>query len=85
MKTSKKGKLELITGYNSGSMKLSIESVKGDKLGEMDDNQRLLGSYQIDDGMAIRASDPEAIDCNSVMGVEKQDMGKFLFVNPWLS
>merc|ERR1712128_367601 len=69
-----KGKLELITGYNSGSMKLSIESVKGDKLGEMDDNQRLLGSYQIDDGMAIRASDPEAIDWNSVKGVEKQDM-----------
>jgi len=69
-----KGKLELITGYNSGSMKLSIESVKGDKLGEMDDNQRLLGSYQIDDGMAIRASDPEAIDWNSVMGVEKQEM-----------
>jgi len=69
-----KGKLELITGYNSGSMKLSIESVKGDKLGEMDDNQRLLGSYQIDDGMAIRASDPEAIDWNSVMGVKKQEM-----------
>ena len=90
-----KSKLELITGYNSGSMKLSIESVKGDKLGEMTDNNRnwswfftvvdfligfwkteirLIGSYQLDDGMTVRVTDPEAIDWNNTDKVEKQDM-----------
>ena len=73
-----KAKLELITGYSSGSMKLSIESVKGDKLGEIVDEQRLLGSYQIDDGMTIRVTDPEAIDWNNVNGVEKQEMGELI-------
>ena len=74
-------------------MKLSIESVKGDKLGEMTDNSRnwslafswflksslkteirMIGSYQLDDGMTVRVTDPEAIDWNNTDKVEKQDM-----------
>jgi len=69
-----KSKLELITGYNAGSMKLSIESVKGSKVGEMSDNSRIIGSYQLDDGMTIRVTDPEAIDWNKVENVDKQEM-----------
>ena len=35
-------------------MKLSIEDLKGKKIGEIEDEERLLGSYPIDDGMSIR-------------------------------
>ena len=65
-----KGKLEMLTGMNlnrsdgqlthsplgcnAASMKLSIEDLKGKKIGEIDDEERLLGSYPIDDGMSIR-------------------------------
>merc|ERR1711980_86807 len=55
-------------------MKLSIESVKGDKLGEMTDNNRLIGSYQLDDGMTVRVTDPNAVDWNNTDKVEKQEM-----------
>ena len=42
------------SGCNAASMKLSIEDLKGKKIGEIDDEERLLGSYPIDDGMSIR-------------------------------
>merc|ERR1712168_361213 len=58
-----KGKLEMLTGCNAASMKLSIE-----------DLERLLGSYPIDDGMSIRVTDPEAVDWNNLERVEKQEM-----------
>jgi len=69
-----KGKLELITGYSSGSMKLAIETAKGEKRGEISDESRLLGSYQLDDGMVIRVTDPNAVDWNNTDKVEKQEM-----------
>jgi len=69
-----KGKLEMLTGCNAASMKLSIEDLKGKKIGEIDDEERLLGSYPIDDGMSIRVTDPEAIDWNNLDRVEKQEM-----------
>merc|ERR1712131_102612 len=71
-----KGKLEMLTGCNAASMKLSIEDLKGKKIGEIDDEERLLGSYPIDDGMSIRVTDPEAIDWNNLDRVEKQEMEK---------
>merc|ERR1719410_2575874 len=40
----------------------------------MTDNNRLIGSYQLDDGMTVRVTDPEAIDWNNTDKVEKQDM-----------
>ena len=43
-----------LSGCNAASMKLSIEDLKGKKIGEIDDEERLLGSYPIDDGMSIR-------------------------------
>jgi tubulin-folding cofactor B len=55
-------------------MKLSIEDLKGKKIGEIDDEERLPGSYQTDDGMSIRVTDPEAIDWNNLDRVEKPEM-----------
>ena len=34
----------------------------------------MIGSYQLDDGMTVRVTDPEAIDWNNTDKVEKQDM-----------
>lgn len=48
-----KGKLELVTGGNPMTMKIEVYD-KNDKLiCKLDDGQRLLGSYPIDDGMRI--------------------------------
>jgi len=71
-----KGKLELLTGCSSGSMELSIEDAKGNKIGEIksSDNDKMLGSFQIDDGMSIRVSDPLAVDWNNLDKVEKVEM-----------
>ncbi|CAK9807457.1 Tubulin-folding cofactor B [Anthophora plagiata] len=52
-----KGKLELVTGANSGTMKVEVYD-KNDKLiCKLDEGQRLLGSYPIDDGMRIHVID----------------------------
>ena len=63
-----KGKLELLTGYSSGSMELTIEDARGNKTGEIKshENDKMLGSFQIDDGMTIRVNDPDAVDWNNV-------------------
>merc|ERR1711970_26328 len=69
-----KGKLEMLTGCNASSMKLSIEDLKGKKIGDIEGEERLLGSYPIDDGMSIGVADPEGIDWNNLDRVEKQEM-----------
>jgi len=71
-----KAKLELLTGCHSASMRLTVESVKGSKVCEIaaGDNERLLGSFHIDDGMTVRVTDPDGIDWNNLEKVEKQDM-----------
>ncbi|XP_043603421.1 tubulin-folding cofactor B [Bombus pyrosoma] len=52
-----KGKLELLTGGNPTTMKIEVYD-KNDKLiCILDDGQRLLGSYPIDDGMRIHVID----------------------------
>ncbi|XP_076235334.1 tubulin-binding cofactor B [Calliopsis andreniformis] len=52
-----KGKLELVTGGNSATMTVEVYD-KNDKLiCKLDDGQRLLGSYPIDDGMRIHVID----------------------------
>lgn len=45
--------MELLTGGNPKTMKIEVYD-KNDKLiCKLDDNQRLLGSYPIDDGMRL--------------------------------
>lgn len=52
------GKLELLTGGNPHTMKLEVYD-KNDKLVcELNEGQRLLGSYPIDDGMRIHVRSP---------------------------
>merc|ERR1712141_237243 len=55
-------------------MTLQLENVKGEKIGEMADDERLLGSYQIDNGCSVRVIDPNAFDWSELNNVEKQDM-----------
>jgi len=51
-----KGKLELVTGAFAATMKLSVH--KEDKLiCHLDNDDALLGSYQVDDGMTLHAED----------------------------
>ena len=85
-----KGKLELLTGKKKyfclsfqnyfllgcspATMTLQLENVKGEKIGEMKDDERLLGSYQIDNGCSVRVIDPNAFDWSELNNVEKQDM-----------
>ena len=54
-----KGKLELITGGNTASMEISVYD-KNDEtklVCELDDNDRLLGSYPVDSGMTLYVKD----------------------------
>ncbi|OWF45699.1 tubulin-folding cofactor B-like [Mizuhopecten yessoensis] len=52
-----KGKLELVTGSIAGNMKLEAYN-KDDKLiCKLDDNEALLGSYPVDDGMRLHVVD----------------------------
>ncbi|CAG5113407.1 Oidioi.mRNA.OKI2018_I69.chr2.g7518.t1.cds [Oikopleura dioica] len=69
-----KGKLELITGCSPASMKLSLESRKGEKICDMDDDERLLGSYPVEDCCGIRVIDPESFDWSDLNKIEKQEM-----------
>mgnify|MGYP003327573594 CR=1 FL=1 len=55
-------------------MKLSLESRKGEKLCNMDDDERLLGSYPVEDCCGIRVVDPESFDWSDLNKVEKQEM-----------
>ena len=55
-------------------MTLTLENVKGEKIGTLADDERLLGSYPIDNGCAVRVTDPNAFDWNELKNVEKQDM-----------
>ncbi|ELU07644.1 hypothetical protein CAPTEDRAFT_180954 [Capitella teleta] len=52
-----KGKLELITGASAASMKLEVYNNDDKLVCVLNDNEALLGSYQIDDGMRIHAVD----------------------------
>lgn len=51
-----KSKLELITGGNAGTMRLELYS--GDRLvSKLDGDERMLGSYPIEDGMRVHVVD----------------------------
>ena len=50
-----KGKLELITGATAGNMDISVYDKTDDKklVCELNDDNRLLGSYPVDSGMSF--------------------------------
>ncbi|KOC66710.1 Tubulin-folding cofactor B [Habropoda laboriosa] len=68
-----KGKLELVTGANSATMKVVVYD-KNDKLiCKLDEGQRLLGSYPIDDGMRIHLFMLDTVKAF----LEKNKLGKY--------
>lgn len=53
-----KSKLELITGAFSQSMKLTVYSKENKLICKLDNDDALVGSFPIDDGMTLHAEDP---------------------------
>ncbi|OAD58866.1 Tubulin-folding cofactor B [Eufriesea mexicana] len=71
-----KGKLELVTGGNPLTMKIEVYD-KNDKLiCKLDDGQRLLGSYPIDDGMRIHVVDNFSRTEENLSNVEKFEISE---------
>ncbi|XP_041979912.1 tubulin-folding cofactor B-like [Aricia agestis] len=52
-----KTKLELVTGGTAGTMKLKVFDNKNNLICDIDNDDALLGSYPIDDGMRIHVTD----------------------------
>lgn len=50
-------KLELVTGGSAATMKLKVYDNKNKFLCDIDNDEALLGSYPIDDGMRIHVID----------------------------
>lgn len=71
-----KGKLELVTGGNLVTMTVEVYD-KNDKLiCKLEDGQRLLGSYPIDDGMRIHVIDNFSRTEDSLNNVEKFEISE---------
>lgn len=77
-----KGKLELITGALTASMDISVYD-KNDEtklVCELDDNERLLGSYPVDSGMTLfikdRTKTASKVDCCGKQLGEYEDVSK---------
>ncbi|KAK9303284.1 hypothetical protein QLX08_005043 [Tetragonisca angustula] len=71
-----KGKLELVTGGNPITMKIEVYD-KNDKLiCKLDDGQRLLGSYPVDDGMRIHVIDNFSRTEENLNNVEKFEISE---------
>jgi tubulin-specific chaperone B len=49
--------LELITGAQNQSMKIHVHDERGKKLFELDDNQRTLGSYDVQSKMILHVEE----------------------------
>lgn len=54
-------KLELVTGGSAATMKLKIYDKKNNYVADIDNDEALLGSYPIDDGMRIHVVDKFAL------------------------
>ncbi|XP_076811489.1 tubulin-folding cofactor B-like [Clavelina lepadiformis] len=70
-------KLELITGSMSQYMELEVYSEDNKFLFKLDDRERMIGSYQIDDGMRINVVDKNPQGAESftdISKVEKYEM-----------
>lgn len=56
-----------------------MENLKGDKMGTMDNESRLLGSYPIEDGFSVRVHDPDAVDWHNTDQVQKVEMDEEVY------
>lgn len=51
-------KLELISGGQAGNMKLKVYNTDNKLVCQLDNDEALLGSFQVDDGMVLHVEDP---------------------------
>ena len=65
-----KAKLELVTGAFAQTMMLTVYGKDGKKICALDNDEALLGSYPVDDGMTLHAEDP------TIKGNEYSDTSK---------
>ncbi|KAK3576773.1 hypothetical protein CHS0354_014587 [Potamilus streckersoni] len=73
-----KGKLELLTGSSAGNMKLEVYNKDNELICKLHNEEALLGSYPVDDGMRIHVVDPtlklgEFEDLSKVKKLELSD------------
>jgi len=73
-----KSKLELITGASSGSMKISVFNKDDKEVSSLDQNDRLLGSFPIDDGHRLHVTDNSKTvgEFENTAAVEKFELSK---------
>lgn len=73
-----KAKLELVTGAYSQTMVLTAFSKDGKKVCVLDNNEALLGSYPVDDGMTLHAEDPtlKGNEYSDTSNVEKFELSQ---------
>ncbi|GFS12719.1 tubulin-folding cofactor B-like [Elysia marginata] len=73
-----KAKLELVTGAYSQTMILTVYSKDGKKVCALDNDDALLGSYPVDDGMTLHAEDPtlKANEYSDTSKVEKFELSQ---------
>jgi len=74
-----KDKLVLVTGSSSENMKVTLRSRDGTRhIAALDEDDRLLGSYEVDDGLYLDIKDPTmgVNEFNDVSKVEKFEISK---------
>lgn len=73
-----KSKLELITGGSSGNMKMDVFDKDDRLVCSLDDDNRLLGSYPVDDGNRLNVVDSSKSkgEFENTAGVEKFELSK---------
>ncbi|KAJ9582465.1 hypothetical protein L9F63_003158, partial [Diploptera punctata] len=71
-----KGKLELLTGGNASTMKIELYSKENVLVGKLDNDQALLGSYPVEDGMRFHVVDTFLLrnELEDLAKVEKFEM-----------
>ncbi|XP_035733235.1 tubulin-folding cofactor B-like [Vespa mandarinia] len=71
-----KGKLELLTGGNPITMTIDVYDKNDSLVCKLDDGQRLLGSYPIDDGMRIHVIDNFSRTEEDLSNIEKFEISE---------
>ncbi|XP_076165719.1 tubulin-binding cofactor B [Ptiloglossa arizonensis] len=71
-----KGKLELVTGGNPVTMIIEVYDKNSKLICKLDDGQRLLGSYPIDDGMRVHVIDNFSRTEENLNNVEKFEISE---------
>ncbi|XP_053971660.1 tubulin-folding cofactor B [Hylaeus anthracinus] len=71
-----KGKLELVTGGNPLTMIIEVYDKNNQLICKLDDGQRLLGSYPIDDGMRVHIIDNFSRTDESLNNIDKFEISE---------